>query len=272
MPKFRLFLIIAALTSPASFALAQNPSSPASQPAVPAATAQPASADSTPTDPATREILSAVKGYGAKLDVPVLSTSGTRYRAMVGDQINVLFTIVKALNETVTVRPDGTISLIGAPDVYVERQTMPEIMETIRKAYAGILQPPVLFTVTLANIENPYFVVGGQVVNPGKYHLKGDLTVAQSIPIAGGYLLGTAKDSRVILFRRVSNDWIEAKLIDLKRILNKGDLADDIHLQSGDLVFVPKNRLSKVEPFLSYFMLYNIFNINFGTSYRISGD
>lgn len=213
-----------------------------------------------------------MKGYGSKLDTPVLQAPGSRYRVIVGDQINVLFTIVRALDETVTVRPDGTISLIGAPDVYVEHQTMPEIIATIRKAYTGLLQPPILFTVTLANIENPYFVVGGQVTNPGKFKLKGDLTVAESIEIAGGYLLNTAKDSRVILFRRVSNDWVEAKLIDLKRVLNQGDLADDVHLQSGDLVFVPKNRLSKVQPFLSYFLVYNIFNINFGTSYKIAGD
>jgi len=272
MPNFRLLLSVVVLASAPSLAAAQNPSSPAAQPASPSASAQPPSAGSTPTDPATREILSAVKGYGDTLNVPVLPAPGSRYRVMVGDQINVLFTIVKALDETVTVRPDGTISLIGAPDVYVQRQTMPEVVETIRKAYVGILQPPILFTVTLANIENPYFVVGGQVTNPGKFRLKGDLTVAESIEVAGGYLLGTAKDSRVILFRRVSNDWIEAKLIDLKRVLNQGDLADDVHLQSGDLVFVPKNRLSKVQPFLSYFMLYNLFNINFQTNYRIAGD
>jgi hypothetical protein len=54
---------------------------------------------------------------------------------------------------------------------------------------------------------------------------------------------------------------VSSKLIDLKRILDKGDLGDDVFLQSGDLLYVPKNRLSKVTPFLTYFMAYNMLQI-----------
>jgi polysaccharide export outer membrane protein len=76
----------------------------------------------------------------------------------------------------------------------------------------------------------------------------------------------------VLLFRRTSDNWVECKLINLKRVLDRGELQNDVELQSGDLVFVPKNRLSKIQPFLSYFLVYNLFNINYQTSYRIAGD
>ena len=225
-----------------------------------------------PADPATKEILTAIHGYGDKLNVPILQRPGARYRVQVGDQVNVFFTILKALDETVTVLPDGNISLIGASDIKVQGLTLPEVNDAIRTAYAGLLHPPILVSATITNMEKPYFVVGGQVVNPGKFLLHGSFTVAESIEAAGGFLLGTAKDSRVLLFRRSSDNWVQCQLIDLKSVLNKGELEKDVFLQSGDLVFVPKNRLSKVQPFISYFMVYNIFNINYGTSYKIAGD
>ena len=219
-----------------------------------------------------REILETVKGYGARLDVPVLGASGARYRVEVGDQVNVSFTLMRALDETVTVLPDGTISLIGAADIKVSGLTLPEVNDEIRRAYKAILTPPIYVSATITNMEKPYFVVGGQVTNPGKFLLHGPFTVAESIEAAGGFLLNTAKDSQVLLFRRTSNDWVQCKLINLKRVLNKAELQNDVNLESGDLVFVPKNRLSKVEPFLSYFVVYNVFNLNYQTNYRIAGD
>lgn len=264
-------LVISLLISPAA-STAQNPESTAASPQAAAAGSQPATSVSSPTDPATKEILDTIRGYGDKLNVPVLRAAGARYHVQVGDQVNVFFTILRALDETVTVMPDGDISLIGAPDINVQHLTLPEVNDAIRKAYTGILHPPILVSATITNMEKPYFVVGGQVTNPGKFILHGPFTVAESIEAAGGFLLNTAKDSRVLLFRRTSNEWVQCKLIDLKRVLNRGELQNDVALQSGDLVFVPKNRLSKIQPFISYFMVYNVFNINYQTDYRIAGD
>lgn len=251
---------------------AQNPEPPSARSQSTAAASQPASSVSMPADPATKEILSTVQGYGEKLDVPVLRASGGRYRVEVGDQVNVFFTIMRALDETVAVLPDGVISLVGGPDINVRGLTLPEVDDAIRKAYAGILNPPILVSATITNMEKPYFVVGGQVTNPGKFILHGPFTVAESIEAAGGFLLNTAKDSQVLLFRRSSTDWVQCRLINLKRVLNRAELQNDVDLQSGDLVFVPKNRLSKIQPFISYFMVYNVFNINYSTNYKIAGD
>jgi len=270
MMKMRITALLALLVVLPIGAKGQNPQPAGSEPAVSAPQAVPSG--SLAADPATRQILESVKGYGNKLDVPVLRAPGTRYRVEVGDQVNLFFTVMRALDETVTVLPDGTISLIGGPDIKVGGLTLPEVNEAIRTAYKGILNPPIYVSATVTNMEKPYFVVGGQVTNPGKFLLHGPFTVAESIEAAGGFLLNTAKDSQVLLFRRTSSDWVQCRLINLKRVLNKAELQNDVNLESGDLVFVPKNRLSKVQPFLSYFMIYNIFNINYGTSYRIAGD
>jgi polysaccharide export outer membrane protein len=54
----------------------------------------------------------------------------------------------------------------------------------------------------------------------------------------------------VLLFRRVSQDWAQAKVIDVKKMLNNKTLAEDVHLQPGDMIFVPQNRISKIRKFI----------------------
>ena len=232
---------------------------------------QPASPPDAGADahPAEREILKSIQGYGSKFKVPPLQAADNRYLLKSGDQLSVNFTLATQYNESVTVRPDGYISVIGAPDVYVAGQTVPQATESIRKGYEGVLVNPLL-TVALKNFESPYFVVGGEVKNPGKFVLHGDTTVAQSIAIAGGFNGTTAKDSAALLLRRVSRDYVQAKLIDLKGI-DQGDISEDVHLQSGDMVFIPKNRLSKVQPFLDYFLAYNVVNFNLTSNVTLGG-
>jgi polysaccharide export outer membrane protein len=73
--------------------------------------------------------------------------------------------------------------------------------------------------------------------------------LTQAIAIAGGFQ-DSAKHSQVLLFRRVNSDWVSAKIINVKEMERKGNLHEDPYLYPGDMVFVPKNRLSKIKPFL----------------------
>jgi polysaccharide export outer membrane protein len=75
------------------------------------------------------------------------------------------------------------------------------------------------------------------------------MTATEAIAIAGGFS-NSAKHSQVVLFRRVSSGWYEAKLIDVKRILKNRDLNEDTHLKPGDTLFVPQNAMSKIRQFV----------------------
>ena len=171
-----------------------------------------------------------------------------RYKLEFGDQFDVSFELSPEFNQTVTVQPDGYITLRGAGDVHVAGQTVPELTETLRRAFGKILNDP-LISVVLKDFEKPYFIADGQVGKPGKYELRGDTTLTQAIAIAGGFQ-DSAKHSQVLLFRRVNSDWVSAKIINVKEMERKGNLHEDPYLYPGDMVFVPKNRLSKIKPFL----------------------
>lgn len=195
---------------------------------------------------------------------PLLERRNPRYRVELGDVISLDFPFTPEYDENVTVQPDGYITLITVGDMHVEGMSIPELQQSLRQAYTKILHDPII-AVGLSTFENPYFIVGGEVGKPGKYDLHGDTTVAQAVEIAGGFTY-TSKHSHVLLFRRVSDDWVSARVINVKKMLSAGNLAEDLHLEPGDMVFVPKNRLSKVQPFLPYLLPYQLFRINFNAN------
>jgi polysaccharide biosynthesis/export protein len=171
-----------------------------------------------------------------------------RYRLEAGDVFDVSFELNPEFNQTVTVQPDGYITLRGVGDLAVQGQTVPELTETLRGAYSKILNDP-LITIILKDFEKPYFIADGQVGHPGKYDLRGDITLTEAVAMAGGFL-DSAKHSQVLLFRRASEGWYSAETFDVKKMEKKGNLKEDPVLRAGDMLFVPKNRFSKIKTLL----------------------
>jgi polysaccharide biosynthesis/export protein len=170
-----------------------------------------------------------------------------RYQLRPGDTMDLLFSPTEEFNQSVAVQPDGFVTLREIGDVYVRDKTVPEITALLVERYSQILHEPVI-SVVLKDFEKPHFTVGGQVGRPGKYELRADTTASEAISIAGG-LTERAKHTQIVVFRRVSNDWAEVKILNLKE-LYKGNPMEDLHLRAGDALFVPQNTLSKIKPFI----------------------
>jgi polysaccharide export outer membrane protein len=185
---------------------------------------------------------------------PVSSTDKTfperhaRYRLQRGDAFDISFELNPEFNQTATVQPDGYITLRGIGDLMVADKTVPELTATLRTAYSKILNEP-LISVILKDFEKAYFIADGQVARPGKYEMRGDTTLTQAIAMAGGFT-DTSKHSQVLLFRKASEGWYAAKIINVKKMEIAGNLHEDPQLHPGDMLFVPKSRFSKVKPFL----------------------
>jgi polysaccharide export outer membrane protein len=162
--------------------------------------------------------------------------------------MDLTFEFSPEFNQTVAVQPDGYISLKNVGDVHVSGQTVPELTQTLNTAYGRFLNQPQI-VVVLKDFEKPYFIAGGMVEHPGKYELRGDTTLVEAIAVAGGFN-DASKHSQVLLFRRVSQDWLEAKILDVKKMLSARNLSEDVHLQPGDMIFVPQNRISKIRRFI----------------------
>jgi len=171
-----------------------------------------------------------------------------RYRLQPGDVIEVQFRYSPEFNQTVTVQPDGYISLEIGGDLKVAGLTVEETRRLILRKAGARLQDPVAI-VLLKEFQKPYFVVAGEVTQPGKIEMRERVTAIQAIMLAGGMKEG-ARSSQVIVFRKINSDMAEVKLLNLKSIKRTGDLENDLTLQPGDMVFVPRDKISKIERFM----------------------
>jgi len=204
-----------------------------------------AKADGHATSPATPTPSSPASG-----PAPQFQQRDSRYKIQPGDSFDVTFELSPEFNQTgVAVQPDGFVTLHGVGDIKVQGQTVPQFTETLRKVYGKILKDPAI-SVVLKDFQRPYFIADGQVGHPGKYELRGDTTLTEAIAMAGGFL-DTAKHSQVVLYRRVDDNWTSAQLINVKKMEADRNLREDPFLHPGDMLFVPKNTLSKIKPFIS---------------------
>jgi polysaccharide export outer membrane protein len=179
---------------------------------------------------------------------PVLEKRYPRYQLRPSDVLQIAFPITPEFDQTITIQPDGFVSLRGVGDLYIAGKSLPEFSDALHKAYGAFLNDPII-NIEIKDFEKPYFTAGGEFGRPGKYELRGDTTVAEAVAIAGGFT-EKARHSEVLVFRRVPGGWQAAKRLDVKQMIAKGDLGEDIHLRPGDLIYVPKSTLSKVKDFI----------------------
>ena len=177
---------------------------------------------------------------------PALRERNPRYQLTPGDSININFKFSPELNQKdVHVQPDGFITLADIGDIHIAGLTLPEVRQRLTESYGKVLKDPEI-EVDLRDFNKPYFVASGQLLRPGKYELRETTTLTEAIAIAGGFTQ-TSKHSQVWLLRREPNGSVESREINVKKMLAKGKLEEDIALQSGDMIWVPQNAWSKIQ-------------------------
>jgi polysaccharide biosynthesis/export protein len=197
----------------------------------------------------------AVTPVSSTTSEPRLEERYPRYKIQNQDTLLLSFPLSPELNQTVTVQPDGYVNLQTAGSLHIQGLTVPEVVEAVKKAYAGILNSPIV-NVDLEDYQKPLFTVSGQVGKPGQYDLRTETTVAEAIAVAGG--LSPSAKTQVLLFHRTSADWFEVKKLNLKDVLNGKNPNEDPIVKPGDMIFVP-------EKFISNFRKYVPYSLNAGT-------
>ena len=153
------------------------------------------------------------------------------------------FTFAPEFEPTADALPDTFTMRKRLPDLVGEDPSVPELREAIRSAYAATPQDPDL-TIVLEDSDQSSFIVSGQVMRAGKYEWRAQTTIDQAIAMAGGRT-DQARPSRVLLFRRLSDQRMEACLLNVKYIMNSRSLREDTPLEPGDLIFVPQNPMAE---------------------------
>ena len=182
-------------------------------------------------------------------DRPALQQRNPRYQVQRDDVLIISFALSPELDQTVTIQPDGYITLMNVGSVFIQGMTVPQVVDAIKKAYSGTLHDPIV-DVDLKDFQKPYFVALGQVGKPGQYDLRYDMTISEAIAMAGGFTPGAK--TQVFLYHRVGNEWAEAREMNVKQILQGKNVNEDAHIQPGDMIFVPEKFITKFRKYVPY--------------------
>lgn len=174
------------------------------------------------------------------------------YRIHVGDRLAIRMFYNPDLNQEVTVRPDGRISLLLVHEVAAVGRTPAELTSALAESYSKYLQQPEIAVIVNSFGGNRVFV-GGEVKEPGARDLVGPTTVLQAVMLSGGFK-DTARTNEVVIIRR--DDQGKAILIglDAEAAMRGADPSQDIYVKPYDIVLVPRSNIADVDLWITQYI------------------
>lgn len=158
-----------------------------------------------------------------------------------GDTIQVFVWRNPDLTVTVPVRPDGKISTPLVEDMVAVGKTPSILARDVEKALADYVKSPqvnVIVTVP-ASVFSQIKVIG-QVLHPQALPFRDGMTVLDAVLAVGG--LGPyAAGNRAHVVRTVDGKQQDLK-VKLEKLVNNGDMSQNLVLRPGDVVVVPESR------------------------------
>jgi polysaccharide export outer membrane protein len=171
-----------------------------------------------------------------------------RYTLRAGDVLELQYRYTPELNQTVTVLPDGYVNLNMVGEVRLGDLTLTQAHDLILEKARTRLNDPEL-NLILREFQKPYVVVAGEVAKPGRFDLRENTTAMQAILVSGGFTQG-AQTGQVLLFRKINGDEAEVRVLNLSKVRKTADLERDVQLQSGDMLYVPRDKVEKIARFI----------------------
>lgn len=191
----------------------------------------------------------------AALSLPVPAATGV-YRIQPGDTVEVQYRYTPEFNATAAIQPDGSVSLPLVGRLELVGNTAEEASAIVRTKASERLRDPEV-TVILRDYTKPSYTVAGEVLKPGIFDCRGEVTLMRALASAG-WFKESSKHSQVVLVRRVNAEWGEARAFNIKRKIGQKSFAEDPLVQPGDLIVVPQNALSKIDRYFRWAAFANL--------------
>jgi protein involved in polysaccharide export with SLBB domain len=200
----------------------------------------------------------------------VAPAEGDEYILQAGDVIDIKFFYNPDLNERLSIRPDGRISLQLIDEVYVAGLSPAELDKILTERYSKTVVKPEI-TVIVKEFAGQEIYVGGEVMVPKAISLNGNMTALQAIVQAGGFR-ETANLGNVVRISKGPNNSPVALKINLTKVVSGESAERDIFLRPFDILYVPKSPIANVNKFVDQYInkiVPDFINVGFGyTRYR----
>ena len=142
----------------------------------------------------------------------------------------------EAFTRTVPVRMDGKISLPLVQEIKAAGLTPLQLKEVLTTKLKEFIDNP-LVSVTVAEANSFKVYVSGFVKAPGVYRLRSETSVAQIIPMAGGFTQW-ANEKKILIIRN-ENGREKRITVNYRKIIRGSDQDSNVILKSGDTIIVP---------------------------------
>jgi len=194
------------------------------------------------------------------------------YLIQPGDQLDIKFFYNPEINETVTVRPDGKISLQLVDEVQAAGLKPSELDDELTKKYAKELKKPMI-TVIVKSFGGQRIFVGGEVNRQGLIMLAGNMTPLQAVLNSGGFKETANPESAIIIRKGTDNRPVPIAMNLMDAMQGKTGKVDFL-LQPDDIVFVPKSAIAKANKFVNQYIedLLLFRGVSLGFSYELHND
>jgi polysaccharide biosynthesis/export protein len=166
-----------------------------------------------------------------------------------------LTTLTGGSQTALVIKPDGTIDLPLLKDrVLCAGYTVREVESTVNRLYKETVFEHVVASVSLAQARSRKVYVMGEVSAPGAYTISQPITALHAIALAGGQIRDTADLTSVILISKDIYGKPIGRRLDLKKILDVGDMSSAIMVKPYDVLFVPKTYVSDLRLFMQQYV------------------
>ena len=158
----------------------------------------------------------------------------------------------KQFDEDLTVSDLGKIAVPFLGDIRVEGLTTTELEDKIKTPLERDFFVDPRVVINIVGFHSLHYYISGAVEKPGLYEVPKQISLIELIAKAGGVLADrgnlayimrnqTSKDVKDIEAGKVEKLLSKTKPIkvDLKRLLDQGDMSANVFLKGGDMVYIP---------------------------------
>lgn len=190
----------------------------------------------------------------APLDPALLNPPPQPFTLGPGDQLEIELLDDPASRTTTTVGPDGKIYFYLVPGLDVWGLTLDQARLKLEQGMEQYFRERRPVSVALRSSQSERIWLLGRVNRPGVYPLAGSVSLLEALALADGPAsssptaamspalgvdIGQAVDDSANLRRAFVMRDGQRLPVDLDRLLNEGDLSQNIRLRGGDFVFIP---------------------------------
>lgn len=186
----------------------------------------------------------ALAGCGSARRFPLApaEVAATDHRYKIGplDQLNIIVWRNAELSATVTVRPDGRISVPLVEDVLAAGKSPAELAKEVEQVLSRVVRDPAV-TVIVTSFQGVYgdqIRIVGEATRPQAVPFRQNMTVLDVMIQAGG-LTDFADGNAAVLVRGAEGG--KQYSIRLKDLLKRGDITANVQVRPGDIIIVPQS-------------------------------